>query len=165
MSLLTTLLSVTLSALLAGIESPSEQSLLGEWHCSGNIAVCMEGAAVPADDAGIGRHLIGMGATADNCTLSFEPGHKCMFRLGEKSFRVSWSLDSVTKEFKATVGLFSIKGYLTVKDDRLILIYSRNNLIMMMWYLCTPEGRQHIKPLGKCLDAGKSLTAGIEFSR
>ena len=163
------ILAITLGSLISDTAVPSESQLAGDWHCSGCRIVDYSGNSVDSiqdpDKSLVDYHIKGMGATEDNCFLSFSQRHKCKFSLGEKAFNLNWSIDDNSREFKASVGPFSIKGYLILEGGTLVLVYSRRNLFMMMLYLCTPEGRRHIKPLGTLLDQKDGLTVAIEFSK
>lgn len=159
------ILGVLLGTLVSGKDAPSEADLLGQWVCTGSRFVFMEQSGPLPDKEEADAHLEGMGATESNCALVFSEGHKVNFRLGSKSFNLSWSLDEETLEFKAAIGLFKISGYLVSEGDKLVLVYKRKDLFMMMRFLCTASGRKHIAPLGTLLDSTEGLTVGMEFSK
>lgn len=158
-----------LGGLLNSGTAPSEKELIGSWGYVDNTFVLMDGQSADGvktpSKADVDSHLKAMGASHTNLELSFSDGHKAKLRLGENSFDIDWQLNSATKEFKATVGLITIKGYLVKKGDRIVLAYTRTNLFMIMRFLCTPAGRRHIAPLGELLDCTKGLTIAMEFSR
>lgn len=164
-----TILTCLLGGLLNSGTAPSEKELIGTWGYSDNIFVLMEGSSTDGVEtpskSETDSHLKAMGATHSNLVLSFSEGHKANLRLGENSFDIDWQLNPATKEFKATVGLFTIKGYLVKKGDRIVLAYTRPNLFMIMRFLCTPAGRKHIAPLGDLLDCTKGLSVAMEFTR
>lgn len=167
--IITAILACLLGGLLNSGTAPSEKELIGTWGYADNFFVIMDdssahGAQTPSKTE-TDSHLKAMGATHNNLTLSFSEGHKANLRLGDNSFYIDWQLDPATKEFKASVGLFTIKGYLLKKGDRIVLAYTRPNLFMIMRFLCTPAGRKHIAPLGNLLDCTKGLSIAMEFSR
>lgn len=163
--ILATLLACLLSGLLSSGTAPSESRLLGHWGYAGNTLVFMEKSGDVPDQAEVDSHLNAMGASRSNLTLTFTEGRKGRLKLGDNAIDFDWELNASTKEFKAGVGLFSIKGYLVMKEDRIILTYTRANLFLLMRYLCTPAGRKHINPLGELLDCCKGLTVAMEFSK
>ena len=59
--------------------------------------------------------------------------------------------DNRTMEFRTSVGIITIKGFLVQENGKLILAYKRSDLFMIMQYLCSPQGRKNISPLGKLL--------------
>ena len=167
--IMTFILTCLLGGLLNSGTAPCEKDLIGTWGYAGNSVVLMDessaGDISTPSKAETDAHLEAMGAAHSNLVLSFCEGHKANLRLGENSFDIDWQLNPTTKEFKATVGLFTIKGYLVKKGDRIVLAYTRSNLFMIMRFLCTPAGRKHISPLGTLLDCTKGLSVAMEFSR
>ena len=167
--IITALLACLLGGLLNSGTAPTEKELIGSWGYIDNMFVLMDGQSddsiTTPSKADTDSHLKAMGATHSNLVLSFSEGHKAKLRLGDNAFDIDWQLNSTTKEFKASVGLFTIKGYLVKKDDKIVLAYTRANLFMIMRFLCTPAGRKHIAPLGDLLDSAKGLTIAMEFSR
>ena len=73
--------------------------------------------------------------------------------------------DNRTMEFRTSVGIITIKGFLVQENGKLILAYKRSDLFMIMQYLCSPQGRKNISPLGKLLDSTKGLTLAMEFEK
>lgn len=167
--ILITILVCLLGSLLNSGTVPAEKDLIGSWGYVDNGFVLVDGQSTDnvrtPSKADVDSHLKAMGASHSNLVLSFSEGHKAQLRLGENSFDIDWQLNPATKEFKATVGLFTIKGYLVKKGDRIVLTYARTNLFMIMRFLCTPAGRKHIAPLGELLDSAKGLTLAMEFTR
>lgn len=159
------LLAILISSLTSGKTAPSEAYLAGEWGCTGNRFVFMAGEGPTPDKKDTDARLDAMGASRHNCTLTFKPGHKGTLRLGDNAIDFDWSLDNRTMEFKTSVGIISIKGYLVQENGKLILAYKRPDLFMIMQYLCTPQGRKNIAPLGKLLDSTKGLTLAMEFEK
>ena len=167
--IMTLILTSLLGGLLNSGTAPCEKDLLGTWGYAGNCFVLMDEPqtdeiSTPSKSE-TDAHLKAMGATHGNLVLSFSEGQKANLRLGDNSFDIDWQLNPTTKEFKATVGLFTIRGYLVKKGDRIVLAYTRQNLFMIMRFLCTPAGRKHIAPLGTLLDCTKGLSIAMEFSR
>ncbi|MDO5443259.1 MAG: DUF4923 family protein [Bacteroidia bacterium] len=159
------ILSILIGTLISGKTAPSEADLTGQWGCTGSQFVFMGQAGPVPDKKDADTHLRAMGATETNCVLTFSEGHKANFRLGDRSFNLNWSLDTGTQEFTVSVGWFKISGYLVIDNGKLILIYQRKDLFLMMRFLCTASGRKHIAPLGDLLDSTDGLTIAMEFSK
>ena len=159
-----TFLIFTISSLVAGTTVPSEKDLLGTWGCTGQTFVFMESEGSTPPEAEVDAHMKAMGASGENCTLTFTEGHRLNFKVGDKAFDMTWSLDAGTAVFKTAVGPVTFKGYLVKKGDSIILTYARPDLFMIMRFMCSPSGRKHIAPLGSLLDTCKGLTLGMEFS-
>ena len=159
------ILASLLGVLLGSGSTPTEQQLDGEWGYVDNCFIFMDKSGETPSKQDVDLELKAMGASRTNCVLSFTDGHNGKLRLGGNAMEFKWELDPSTKEFKASVGPFSIKGYMVKKGDRLVLVYTRANLFLIMRYLCTPEGRKHISPLGDLLDSCKGLTLGMEFEK
>lgn len=159
------ILSILIGSLLSSGTAPTEEELIGEWKYSDSIFVFTEKNGQEPSLAEVESHMNAMGARTDNCSITFRKGHEGTLKLGTNSIDINWELDNQTKVFKASVGMFSIKGYLVRVQDNLILTYTRPNLFLIMRYLCSGEGRKHINPLGKELDCCKGLTLGLEFAK
>lgn len=168
--IITALIACLLSGFIASGTAPTESQLLGTWGYSGNSFVIMENNAAQATElptpakSDVDSHLSAMGASHSNLTLTFTEGHKATLKLGDNAIDLDWELNASTKVFKASVGPFSIKGYLVKKGDRIALAYTRPNLFMIMRYLCTSTGKKHIAPLGTLLDCTKGLSLAMEFT-
>lgn len=158
-------IAVLLGTVLSGGKVPSEADLLGQWGYCSNSYVFMEAEGPTPDKKLVDSHLTDMGATKSNLVLTFSEGHKGNLRLGEKDIDFDWTINPATKEFKVTVALFTIKGYLVKDGGKLSLVYKRSDLFMMMRFLCTAAGRKHISPLGELLDSTRGLTVAMEFSK
>lgn len=154
-----------LADVLASHDVPSAEFLKGDWHYDDNVYVCFDkkGPTPPKETAD--RNLALMTVNPDNCELVFLDGRTCTFRVGDMKFKLVWELDQKTCEFKATVALFSIKGYLVRVGDRLALVYSKPNLFMMMRFLCPLSTHKYIKELSSAMDVTKGLTLAILFSK
>ena len=154
---------VTVGELASGVAAPSEKYLEGTWGYAGYRFVFMEKPGETPSDSSVKSRLDGMGTTYDNLELSFSPGKKGCLRLGDNKFDFSWTQDPSTMVFSSSVAFITLKGYLIDKGDRIVMVYSRPDLFLMMKYLCTADGRKNIKPLGSLLDSCKGLTVGMEF--
>ena len=159
------ILASLLGVLLGTGTTPTEQQMLGQWGYVDNSYVFMENSGETPAKQDVDIQLKAMGATKSNLVLSFSEGHKGNLRLGDNSMDFDWELNSSTKAFKAMIGPFSIKGHIVKKGDRLVLVYSRSNLFLIMRYLCSAEGKKHMAPLGKLLDSCKGLTLAMEFTK
>lgn len=159
------ILASLLSAILSSGTCPSEQQMLGKWGYADNSFVFMEKQGDTPQKSDVDTCLKAMGASRTNCLLSFSEGHKGRLELGRNAMDFNWELDSATKVFKASVGPFSIKGHMVKKGNRLVLVYTRTNLFLIMRYLCTQEGRKQISELGLLLDSCKGLTLAMEFEK
>ena len=154
-----------LDAILSACPAPDAAFLTGEWHYGGNgfVFIKDEGDTPSGDIAD--KNLKLMTVTPDNCVLTFIDGNTCIFRVGDKKFKVSCKLDPKTREFKASVAFFSIKGWLVRNGDHIDLIYTKPNLEMMMYFLCPRKTHKHIRELCSALDCTDGLTLAIEFDR
>ena len=157
------ILSILISSLTAGKKAPSEAEMTGRWGYVANEFVFMDKEGPTPDKKAVDEHLSAMGASKTNCVVSFSSDHKGSLKLGSKSMDFDWTLDPKTCQFKATVAMVSIKGYLVRDGKRIVLVFKRADLFMIMRYLCTPAGRKHISPLGDLLDSTKGLTLAIAF--
>lgn len=165
MNILTLLFASMLEALLCANAVPADNTLSGQWGCTGNFYVFMDkkGDTPPHDK--VDAHLKAMGVTPTGCVLTFKKDHQLNFRVGEKSFDLAWSIDPATHEFKTVYGgFFKLSGYIVKQGDDIVLTYQRKTLFMMMKILCTPEGRKHMQPLGRLLDCCEGLTLAMVFT-
>lgn len=159
------LLASLLGVLLSGAKTPSEASLNGCWGCVDNIFVFMEDQGPTPSKSAIDAEVKAMGATRDNCQLTFTADHNLNFRVGKKSFDLKWTLDPATKEFKTTVGPVKMTGYLIEQGDNILLVYSKSDLLFIMKFLCSSDGRRHIAPASELLDCCEGLTLGMVFTK
>ena len=157
--------SARLEVILAERSAPETHLLAGEWHYSGNSYVFFKEEGETPSKELADENLRLMTVTPSNCVLRFLDERFCTFRVGDKKFRLTWRLNHETREFRATVALFSIKGYLVQKGDCLELIYSKPNLFMMMNFLCPRETHQYIRKLSTAMDCTEGLSLGITFSK
>ena len=154
-----------LDTVLKEHHSPDASFLVGEWHynTSGYVFVKEEGETPPQETAA--RNLKLMTVTPDNCVLTFLDANTCVFRVGDKKFKVACRINPETRELKATVALWSIKGWLVENGDCIDLIYTRSNLELMMNYLCPLSTHKYIRELNSALKCTDGLTLSIQFSR
>ena len=153
----------TLEELFASTGKPSEKGVTGKWGYDGNRLVFTGKSGQVPSASEIDRCLLKMGASRENLVLTLNPDHTGSLRLGDRSADFSWTLDSDARVLSTTVVLFKLKGYLCVDGDRLVMVYSRSDLFLMMRYLCSSEGKKYIKPFGQLLDCCDGLTVGMEF--
>lgn len=155
----------TLSDFLARDRVPSAGFLMGEWHyCDNSYVFFKDTGETPSKDTA-DSNLALMTVNPGNCELVFIDDHTCTFRVGDMKFKLDWKLDEKTREFKASVAFFTVKGYLVQDGDRLALIYSKANLFMMMRFLCPLPTHRYIRALSDALDITPGLTLCIYFSK
>ena len=157
------ILSILISSLTAGKKTPSEAEMTGRWGYVANEFVFMDKEGPTPDKKAVDEHLSAMGASKTNCVVSFSSNHKGSLKLGSKSMDFDWTLDAKTRQFKATVAMVSIKGYMVRDGKRIVLVFKRSDLFLIMRYLCNSTGRKHIAPLGELLDSTKGLTLAMAF--
>ena len=153
----------TLAELAASTEKPLESSVTGKWGYDGNCLVFMDKSGKTPSEEEVDKLMLAMGASYDNLVFTLNPDHKGSLRLGDRSVDFDWTLDSDSRVLNTKVALFKLNGYIYADGNRLIMVYSRSDLFMMMRYLCSAEGKKNIKPLGQLLDCCEGLTVGMEF--
>lgn len=157
--------SERLSDILISGKVPSAEFLQGEWHYADNSYVFFKEPGDTPTKELADTNLELMTVRPDNCVLTFLDNRFCTFRVGKMKFKLVWSLNENTREFKASVAFFSIKGFLVQEEDRIMLIYSKPNLEMMMRFLCPASTHKYIKELSTAMDVTDGLTLGIEFCK
>ena len=157
------ILSILISSLTAGKKAPTEAEMTGRWGYASSEFVFMDKEGPTPNKKAVDEHLKAMGASRSNCQVTFSEGHKGSLRLGGKSMDFDWTLDAKTRQFKATVAMVSIKGYMVRDGKRIVLVFKRSDLFLIMRYLCNSTSRKHISPLGELLDSTWGLTLAMAF--
>lgn len=125
----------TLAEVIAATVPVGCGAIQKEWHYKGFRFVCME-------------------------LLSDK---QCSLALGKKRFRLHYTYDAEKRTLRASLGLFAISGRLMKEDNDLLLIYSKEDLFLMMRFLCPLSSQKSIDELSDLLDVTKGLTLGIRF--
>ena len=106
-----------------------------------------------------------MGANREGCSVTFHDLRKCTYAVGKKSFNINWEVNAETREYRVSLGPLGLTGYLVDTGEGIEMIFSRRDLFIMLFFLCTGPERKNIKPLGDLLDSTQGLTLGILFTR
>lgn len=144
---------------------PTADFLAGDWCYDDNVYIFFKAEGETPTKETADRDLELMTVRPDNCELVFLDERTCTFRVGNKKFKLDWRLDPQTREFRARVAFFAIKGYLVQVGDRIALIYSKSNLEMMMRFLCPGATHKYINDLTSEMAGTDGLTLGILFSK
>lgn len=154
-----------LQEVLRSHEIPSTEFMLGSWGYSDNAFVFFKESGATPSKADTDKDLARMTVNHDNCRLVFLDGKTCTFGVGKKQYKLTWTLNEKTREFKAGLAFFSVKGYLVRDGDNLALIYSKPDLEMMMRWLCPLSTHKYINELCNGLEQTPGLTVCILFSK
>lgn len=153
----------TLAEVIAATVPVECGAIQKEWHYKGFRFVCMEQPGMAPDATRTAALLQTMTVTPTNCALTFLSDKQCSLALGKKRFRLHYTYDAEKRTLRASLGLFSISGRLMKEDNDLLLIYSKEDLFLMMRFLCPLSAQKSIDELSDLLDVTKGLTLGIRF--
>ena len=157
--------SGTIADIARDYPSPVPSEILGKWRFQGLGMVFMDKAGEGPSLAEATALMDAMGANRQGCSVTFHDLKKCTFAVGEKRFNINWAVNAVTREFRVSLGPLGLTGYLVDTGDGIEMIFSRRDLFIMLYFLCTGAERKNIKPLGELLDCTQGLTLGILFTR
>ena len=157
--------SGTIADITRDYPSPVPSEALGKWRYKGIGMVFMgKTGQVPSVEEATGL-MDAMGANREGCSVTFHDLKKCTFAVGRKTFNINWAVHADTREFRVSLGPMGLTGYLVDTGDGIEMIFSRRDLFIMLFFLCTGPERKNIKPLGELLDCTQGLTLGILFTR
>ena len=157
--------SGTIADITRDYPSPAPAATLGKWSFKGVGMVFMEKAGETPSVAEATALMAAMGADRQGCSVTFHDLKKCTFAVGKKTFNINWEVNSQSREFRVSLGPLGLTGYLVDTGEGIEMIFSRRDLFIMLYFLCTGAERKNIKPLGELLDCTQGLTLGILFTR
>jgi hypothetical protein len=157
--------SGTIADITRDYPSPVPSEMLGKWRFKGVGTVFMEKTGSVPSIQEVTELMDAMGANRQGCSVTFHDLKKCTFAVGKKTFNINWAVDADTREFRVSMGPMGLTGYLVDTGEGIEMIFSRRDLFIMLFVLCTGAERKNIKPLGELLDYTQGLTLGILFTQ
>ena len=157
--------SGTIADITKDYPSPVPAEMLGKWSFKGVGTVFMGKTGEVPSLAEATALMSAMGANRQGCSVTFHDLKKCTFAVGKKTFNINWAVNADTREFRVSLGPMGLTGYLVDTGEGIEMIFSRRDLFIMLFFLCTGPERKNIKPLGELLDCTQGLTLGILFTR
>ena len=157
--------SGTIAGITSEYPSPAPSGMLGKWRFKGVGMVFMDKTGPEPSVEEATRLMDAMGANPEGCSVTFHDLRKCTFAVGKKSFNINWEVNAGTRSLRLSMGPLGLTGYLVDTGEGIQMIFSRRDLFIMLFFLCTGPERKNIKPLGELLDSTQGLTLGILFTR
>lgn len=154
-----------ISDILSSHNVPTTNYMTGEWRYTDNSYVFFDKPGKMPSKNVSDRNLALMTVTPDNCRLIFHDGKTCTLSVGDKAYTLKWELNPSTREFKASLLFFSVKGYLVRDGENLVLIYSKSDLTMMMKFMCPFSTHKYIRELSSAMDITEGLSLCIIFKK
>lgn len=154
-----------LSDVLSSHSVPSADFLKGQWNYIENSFVFYKDSGVTPTTEMVDRNLALMTIRPEDFELIFLDEGSVTFRIGKKKCTLKWKLNAQTREFSASLAFFSVKGYLVQDGERIMLIYSKSDLEMMMKFLCPISTHKYIRELMDELEKTPGLTIAFSFSK
>ena len=157
--------SGTIADITRDCPSPVPSEMLGKWRYKGIGMVFMDDKGAVPSVAEATALMDAMGANREGCSVTFHDLKKCTYAVGKKSFNINWEVNADTREYRVSLGPLGLTGYLVDTGEGIEMIFSRRDLFIMLFFLCTGPERKNIKPLGELLDSTQGLTLGILCTR
>lgn len=145
---------------------PKAEFLTGKWVYDDNAFIFYKEEGPTPTKESIDKYVDLMTVNPENCDLVFNPdGKTFVFRMGDRKYKMNWTLDPETRLMNSSITFWSIKGHLMQDGDRLALIYTKSDLDLMMHFLCPFSTYKYIKAFINELEVTDGLSLCIFFKK
>ena len=168
------IISGILNSVLNSFGTVSQETLVGSWNYKGsafvfesdNVLASLGSDAIANQVAAkVDTYLAKVGVKQGSCSISFAEDNSCVFTVGERSLKGTYTFDTSTKELALAFGLVKTTAYVVSDSGTINIVFQSNGLLKILKAVCAASSNSTLKMLNTLLANYNGLRVGMAFTK
>ena len=167
-------ISGILSSVLNSFSTVSQETLVGSWNYKGsafvfesdNVLATLGSDAIANQVAAkVDTYLAKIGVKQGSCGISFAEDQTCIFTVGSRSLKGTYTYEPSTKELALAFGMIKTTAYVVSDSGTINIVFQSNGLLKILKAVCAASSNSTLKMLNTLLANYNGLRIGMAFTK